>query len=81
MKKDLHPKYFEKAEAVCACGAKFYVGSTKEKLEVEVCSQCHPFYSGQEKIIDTAGRVQKFKERIKKASQRQSKKTTSKKSE
>ncbi len=79
MKKDLHPKYFEKAEAVCVCGAKFYVGSTKEKLEVEVCSQCHPFYSGQEKIIDTAGRVQKFKERVKKASQYQQKKTTSKK--
>ena len=66
MKKNLHPQYFEKAEAVCVCGAKFYVGSTKEKIEVEVCSQCHPFYTGQEKIIDTAGRVQKFKERLKK---------------
>lgn len=73
MKKDIHPKYFEKAEVICTCGAKFYVGSTKEKMEIEVCSQCHPFYSGEEKIIDTMGRVQKFKERLEKARKRQSK--------
>ncbi|OHA89308.1 MAG: 50S ribosomal protein L31 [Candidatus Zambryskibacteria bacterium RIFCSPHIGHO2_01_FULL_43_25] len=63
MKKDLHPKYFEKAQVVCACGNTFTVGSTKEKLEVEICSSCHPFYTGTEKIIDTAGRVEKFKTR------------------
>jgi large subunit ribosomal protein L31 len=65
-KKDFNPQYFEQTEVTCVCGAKFYVSSTKEKLEVEICSQCHPFYSGQEKIIDTAGRVQKFKERLQK---------------
>jgi large subunit ribosomal protein L31 len=79
MKKNLHPQYFEKAEAICACGAKFYVGSTKEKIEVEVCSQCHPLYTGQEKIIDTAGRIQKFKERLKKSAEYQSRKKPKKK--
>jgi large subunit ribosomal protein L31 len=66
MKKDIHPKYYEKAEATCACGAKFIVGSTAEKMKIEICSQCHPFYTGQKKIIDTAGRVQKFEARMKK---------------
>jgi len=63
MKTDTHPKYFEKATVTCACGNTFTVGSTKEKIEVEVCSQCHPFYTGEEKTIDTAGRVEKFKAR------------------
>lgn len=64
MKKDIHPKYFTKATAKCACGAIFRVGSTKESLETEICSQCHPFYTGKEKIIDTLGRVEKFKQRM-----------------
>jgi len=67
MKKDIHPKYYTKAEANCACGAKFEVGSTLEKIEVEICSACHPFYTGNEKIIDTAGRVEKFKSRMARA--------------
>lgn len=66
MKKDIHPKYYPKAEITCSCGAKFIVGSTVEKMEVEICSHCHPFYTGQEKIVDTAGRVQKFKKRLEK---------------
>jgi len=66
MKKDIHPKYFEKAEVACACGAKFSVGSAVEKMNVEICSQCHPFYTGKTKIVDTAGRVQKFEARLKK---------------
>jgi large subunit ribosomal protein L31 len=66
MKKDIHPKYFNNAEVTCACGAKFIVGSTVEKMKVEICSQCHPLYTGQKKIIDTAGRVQKFEARMKK---------------
>ncbi len=45
----------------CACGNKFHIGSTKEKIEVEICSACHPFYTGNEKILDSAGRVEKFK--------------------
>ena len=63
MKKDIHPKYFEKAETSCACGAKYDFGSTKEKISIEICSNCHPFYTGTEKVMDTAGRVEKFKAR------------------
>lgn len=64
MKKEIHPQYFSKAKARCACGAEFNIGSTKEYMEIEVCSQCHPFYTGRGKIIDTAGRVEKFKKRM-----------------
>jgi large subunit ribosomal protein L31 len=63
MKVDIHPKYYPKASVRCACGNTFVVGSTKEFIETEVCSQCHPFYTKQEKVMDTMGRVQKFKER------------------
>ncbi|MEX0919044.1 MAG: 50S ribosomal protein L31 [Candidatus Paceibacterota bacterium] len=67
MKKDIHPKYYDQAVITCACGHVFPVGSTKEKMTVEVCSQCHPFFTGKEKIMDTAGRVEKFRARQKKA--------------
>ncbi len=60
MKKDLHPPY-HKIKAKCACGEVFEVGSSKEVIEVEICSSCHPFYSGKEKLVDTAGRVNRFK--------------------
>ncbi|MEK7109306.1 MAG: 50S ribosomal protein L31 [Patescibacteria group bacterium] len=63
MKTDTHPTYFPEAKVTCACGRSFAVGSTKEKLEVEICSNCHPFYTGNEKILDAAGRVEKFKTR------------------
>jgi large subunit ribosomal protein L31 len=63
MKKEIHPAYFEKATVVCACGNTFTIGSTKEKIEVEICSACHPFYTGTEKVLDSAGRVEKFKSR------------------
>ena len=63
MKKDIHPKYYSKAEVSCACGHKFTIGSTKEKVEVEICSKCHPFYTGQEKLMDVVGKVDKFKKR------------------
>jgi large subunit ribosomal protein L31 len=63
MKKDTHPTFYEAATATCACGEKFSVGSTREKLDVEICSQCHPFYTGLEKVVDTAGRVEKFRAR------------------
>ena len=66
MKKDIHPKYYEKATITCSCGAKFIVGSTVENMEVEICSQCHPLYTGQKKLVDTAGRVQKFEARLEK---------------
>ena len=63
MKKDIHPKYDVNTKATCACGAVFYVGSTIPEIKMEICSQCHPFYSGNEKIIDTAGRVERFNKR------------------
>lgn len=64
MKKDTHPKYNNKSAVTCACGATFPVGSTMDKIEVEICSQCHPFYTGNDKVLDTAGRVDRFKKRV-----------------
>jgi len=68
MKAETHPTYFPKASVKCACGNTFSVGSTSEKIEVEICSSCHPFYTGNEKVLDAAGRVEKFKARSAKAS-------------
>jgi len=62
MKKDIHPKY-EKATISCACGNSFETGSTKKNMKVEICSACHPFFTGKQKIIDTAGRVERFNRR------------------
>ena len=64
MKKEIHPKYHEKATVTCSCGNKFTVGSTKESMHVEICGACHPFYTGNDKIIDAAGRVERFKARL-----------------
>ena len=64
MKKEIHPIYYPAAKVSCACGNKFSVGSTRAKLEVEICSKCHPFYTGGSKIVDAAGRVEKFKRRL-----------------
>lgn len=66
MKADIHPKYYEKTKVSCTCGESFEIGSTKETIETEVCFKCHPFYTGKEKMIDTAGRVEKFKKRLSK---------------
>jgi large subunit ribosomal protein L31 len=63
MKKDIHPKYDNNTKVTCACGATFEVGSTSKEINVEICSQCHPFYTGNEKVLDTAGRVDRFKKR------------------
>ncbi len=67
MKKGIHPKYFEKAKVTCACGNVFTIGSTVPEMHVEICSKCHPFYTGREQLIDTAGRIEKFKARRTKA--------------
>jgi large subunit ribosomal protein L31 len=64
MKKDIHPKYHEKAKVVCACGNEFTVGSTVPEINIELCSACHPFYTGKQKLVDTAGRVDRFKQRM-----------------
>ncbi len=69
MKKEIHPEYHNKAKIKCACGNTLTVGSTKEKIEVEVCSNCHPFYTGKKQLVDTAGRAEKFKARQQKAKQ------------
>jgi large subunit ribosomal protein L31 len=63
MKKDIHPQYHDKAKVVCACGNSFTVGSTVPEIHIELCSACHPFYTGKQKLVDTAGRVDKFKQR------------------
>lgn len=60
MKDKVHPNYFPDARIVCACGAVHSVGSTKKDIRVEICSKCHPFYTGQRRIVDTAGRVERF---------------------
>ncbi|MDH4330182.1 MAG: 50S ribosomal protein L31 [Candidatus Moranbacteria bacterium] len=60
MKKDIHPTY-QDTKISCACGAVLEVGSTKENIEVEICSQCHPFFTGKKKMVDTTGRVDRFK--------------------
>jgi len=64
MKSAIHPTYFPQAKVKCACGNQFTVGSTLEEINIEVCSNCHPFFSGKAKVIDTAGKVEKFKERM-----------------
>ncbi|MDP2932690.1 MAG: 50S ribosomal protein L31 [bacterium] len=69
MKKDIHPKYYNDAVAKCACGNTFKVGSTKPEIFVEICSACHPFYTGKEKLVDTAGRVERFKKIVAKGAQ------------
>ena len=66
MKTDIHPKYFPTAKIKCACGNTYTVGSTKENIEVEICNSCHPFYTGKENLVDSAGRVEKFKTRLSK---------------
>ena len=62
MKKGIHPNY-QKAIVKCACGETFETGSVKSELKVEICSKCHPFYTGKQKLVDTGGRVERFKRR------------------
>jgi large subunit ribosomal protein L31 len=60
MKNDIHPPYFE-SKVRCACGNEFVTGSTRESIRVEICSKCHPFFTGKQKLMDTAGRVERFR--------------------
>lgn len=64
MKKEIHPNYYADAKIICACGNSFITGSTQKETRVELCSACHPFYTGKQKIVDTARRVEKFKEKM-----------------
>jgi large subunit ribosomal protein L31 len=64
MKTELHPTYFSQAKVVCACGNKFTTGATVAEIKLEICSQCHPYFTGREKLVDTEGRVDKFQRRM-----------------
>lgn len=65
MKVAIHPSYYPNAKIVCACGQTIQVGSTVEEIHVELCSVCHPFYTGQQKLIDTSRRIEKYAEKTK----------------
>jgi large subunit ribosomal protein L31 len=67
MKDKIHPKFYDDAQVVCSCGNTFTIGSTKKQLRVELCAKCHPFFTGERKMIDTAGRVERFRQRYKMA--------------
>jgi len=66
MKDKIHPTYYKDAQVVCACGNSFTTGSTKKLIKVEQCSKCHPFFTGERKLMDTAGRVERFRRRYEK---------------
>lgn len=67
MKAQGHPTYYPKAKVICACGNTFTTGSTVEEIHVEICSACHPFFTGKQKLLDAAGRVDRFKKRATKS--------------
>jgi large subunit ribosomal protein L31 len=79
MKKKIHPKYHDQVKVTCTCGNTFITGSTVPEIEVEICSACHPFYTGETKYIDTEGRIEKF-ERKRKAAKAKKPNTKGKKS-
>ncbi|MBU0743752.1 MAG: 50S ribosomal protein L31 [Gammaproteobacteria bacterium] len=64
MKKDIHPKYHKDAKVICVCGNTFTTGSTLAEIKTELCSACHPFYTGKQKLVDTARRVEKFQAKV-----------------
>ncbi len=64
MKTDIHPTYYPHAQVVCSCGNTFTIGATKEQIKVEVCSACHPFFTGEQRIVDTEGRVERLRRRF-----------------
>ena len=63
MKTGIHPEYFPEAQVICSCGQTFTTGATKPELRVELCNQCHPFYTGEQRIVDTEGRVDRMRRR------------------
>jgi len=78
MKKNTHPQYHTSATAVCSCGNTIEIGSTKEKIDIEICSACHPFFSGKQKLVDSAGRIEKFNKLAEKVAALKGKKATKK---
>lgn len=73
MKTGIHPKYSTATKVTCACGNTFTTGSTLDEIQVEICSMCHPFWSGEEKVLDTQGRVDRFKKRATKTAEKKTK--------
>lgn len=69
MKVAIHPHYFEEAQVICACGNRFTIGSTRETIHVELCNKCHPFYTGEQRFVDSASRIDKFQKKKKLADQ------------
>jgi large subunit ribosomal protein L31 len=65
VKEKIHPQYYKDAVVTCSCGNTFTIGSTKKELKVELCSNCHPFFTGERRMLDTTGRVERFKKRYK----------------
>jgi large subunit ribosomal protein L31 len=63
MKANIHPKYYAQAQVICACGNRFTTGSTLEEIRVELCNKCHPFYTGEQRFVDSASRIQKFQQK------------------
>ena len=70
MKKDIHPKYYPDAKITCACGNVIIAGSTSPEMKVEICSACHPLYTGKKKMLDTTGRVERFRKLAEKATEK-----------
>lgn len=64
MKANIHPKYYPTAKVICSCGATWLTGSTVPEIRTDVCSTCHPFYTGEQRIVDTAGQVERFMKRL-----------------
>ncbi|MEX2430593.1 MAG: 50S ribosomal protein L31 [Dehalococcoidia bacterium] len=64
MKTDIHPKYYPEAKVICSCGNTFTIGATKQEIKVEICSACHPFFTGEQRIVDTEGRVERLRRRF-----------------
>jgi len=64
MKKDTHPKFNKEAKVICACGNEIVVGSTMDEIKTDLCSECHPFYTGEQRLVDTARRVEKYEAKI-----------------
>ena len=64
MKEGIHPKYYPEAKVTCACGNSWITGATQEEIRTDVCSACHPFYTGEQRIVDTAGQVERFMRRL-----------------
>lgn len=78
-KAEIHPTYYPHAKVTCACGNTFTVGSTKPEIKVDICSKCHPFYTGEQRLVDVAGRVERFKTRRSKTAAPKAKKARVKK--